>query len=262
MDRHVDIQGTCPNTPFDCDFKYSGCQFRGKRSDLLKHNESNVVNHLSLVAMELSTTKVQLQTTKEELEDTKKELAETKLKFVGTQQKLADVEMQLHEEINLRSLSLPPHQPRPFIHTWKIENWSEKVLDAKRDINPVRKISSNTFYVYPGYHLYLSTYPNGRKDNSYLSVFLSATEGKFDRDVEWPFPFLFLLKVVDQQSDGIDIYREFSPPYRASLLDPTSDSGWGVPELTSHSTLETRSYIRDNAILIRLIVQVEKSYDQ
>ena len=178
MDSHVDRQGSCPNTPFDCDFKNSGCQFQGKRSDLLKHTEDNVVNHLSLVAtkltvqleksdLELEATKDKLAATekrlkelesiKDELVDTEKRLdvtkyilADTEKRLTEVEDKLADVELQHYEELNRRGLQLPPDQPKKFIYLWRIEKWSQKVLAAKCNTNPVKSIRSDPFYVYPG----------------------------------------------------------------------------------------------------------------
>ena len=246
MDSHIDRQGTCPNTLLDCDFKNSGCEFQGKRSDLSKHIEFNVVSHLSLVAMKLTTTT-------EELEATKERLAEA-------EDKLADMELQHYEELNRRSLSLPPDQPKKFIHTWRIETWSQKVQAAERNTNPVKDIHSDPFYVYPGYHLRLLAYPNGDRDSavSCLGTFLVATEGKFDTRVEWPFPFSFDLEVVDQQSNGNDIFHELSPPYESALGYSTRSSGWGTPEMATHNILGTRCYIKDDTILIRLTVHMKK----
>ena len=103
LTSHIGRQGTCP----------------GYRSDLLKHIESNMASHLSLMAMELTATKQKQECTEKELKSTKQELAKA-------EDKLANVELQLNEELNRRSLSLPSCQPSQFVHMWKIENWSQK----------------------------------------------------------------------------------------------------------------------------------------
>ena len=254
MDSHIDQQGSCPNTPVACDFKNSGCEFRGKRSDLSKHIESNVVSHLGLVAKKLTTTTEELEKTDLELEATKKRLAEA-------EDKLADMELQHYEELNQRFLSLPPDRPKKFIHIWRIENWSQKVLAAKRKRNPVKEINSDPFYVYPGYHLYICACPNGDRDTamSCLSIFLTAIEGKFDKKLEWPFPYSFDLEVIDQQSNGNDISIQVSPPYESALQYHTDDCGLGSPEMARHSILGTRCYIKDDTILIRLTVHVKNN---
>ena len=254
IDSHIDRQGTCPNALLDCDFKNSGCQFQGKRSDLLKHIESNAISHLSLVTVKLT----------QELEATKEKLADTETRLALAEGKLADLELQHYEELNRRSLSLSPIQPSKFIHTWRIENWSQKVLAAKRKRNPVTNITSARFYVYPGYHLYLRAHPSGDGDTavSYLGVFLWVTEGKYDKDIKWPFPFSYDLEVLDQQPNGNDISYALSPPHGSSLQNPGNifekRRGWGEPEIASHDILGTRCYIKDDAIMIRLIIHVKK----
>jgi hypothetical protein len=180
IQSHVERQGACPNAPVDCDFKNSGCEFQGKRSELSRHIESSVVSHLNLVAMKLATTT-------EKLESTEDKLAET-------EGKLEDLELKYYEEVNRRSLSLSPIEPKKFIHKWRIDGWSEKLLAATRENKPVDNIKSDSFYVYPGYHLYLGAYPNGcdPKIGSRLSVFLFVVEGLFDAKVKWPFPYSYV----------------------------------------------------------------------
>ena len=41
-ERHTRLQGTCHNTPVDCDFHDLGCDFKGKRCELYKHIETIV----------------------------------------------------------------------------------------------------------------------------------------------------------------------------------------------------------------------------
>ena len=62
-------------------------------------------------------------------------------------------------------------------------------------------LSSNPFYVPPGYHLYFKAYPNGDNANSrgYLCLYLFSTEADFDNNVNWPFPFSCELELLDQQ---------------------------------------------------------------
>ena len=86
-----------------------------------------------------------------------------------------------------RNFSLPVKSPEAFVHTWRIENWSQKILEAKVEV--LQFTESDLLYVPPGYHLYLGAYAN-HPDTSYLPVFLYAKEGDFDGSIKWPFPFL------------------------------------------------------------------------
>lgn len=254
MEGHTGRQGMCPNTPVNCDFRSSGCEFQGKRSDLLEHMESNVVSHLNLLAKKLSTTTEELEKTNQELKVTKQRLAEA-------ESTLADMESQHYEELTRRGLSMPSKKPKKYIYIWRIDNWAKEVLAAKCDQKSIKdSIGSDGFYVYPGYRLYLRALPNNVTDIdtaiSYLGVFLVATEGKHDKNVVWPFPFSFDLEVVDQQPNGNNIFYHMSPPYGSALKHSTSDCGCGTPYLASHDILGTRCYIKDDAILIRLTIHL------
>jgi hypothetical protein len=230
MVQHTGRQGTCSKSSLSCDFEEIGCQFRGTRKELAKHMEANAVSHLSLMAVEL---------------------AATKRKLGETERKLAIIESR-------RALRLPTAAPSPFIYTWKIENWSQKILEAKA--GQITFIDSGPFYIPPGYHFYIGAYPNGDTEDaaSNLSVCLHSTEGDFDDSVKWPFPFSFVFEVVDQQSDGKNISAELSPPYRPALQSPTTKTGLGIGKMVSHETLETQCYIKADAIVVRLTVHVKR----
>ena len=225
---HVGDQGTCPNSLLDCKFKAIGCGFRGNRREMAVHIKDDTDNHFSLMATELVTTK-------QELEETKSKLAMV---------------------VSCRGFYLPANPPDLFVHTWKIENWSQKVLEAKGGIKEF--IATNPFYVPPGYHLYLRAYADELFDDvSHLGVFLFATEGDFDGSIKWPLPFSFTVEIVDQQPDGKNSSAKWSPPYVGALEDPATVSevvGFGPVELVSHDTLWRRCYIKDDAIIIKLTV--------
>ena len=141
MADHVGHQGKCPNSLLDCKFKNIGCPFRGRRSDLVKHGKDDADSHCSLMASELVATK-------QELEETKSKLAMV---------------------VSYRSFFLPVNPPALFVHTWRIKDWSQKMLEAKAGVRMSTK--SNPFYVPPGYHLYLRA-DTDHCHSSDLGVFL------------------------------------------------------------------------------------------
>jgi hypothetical protein len=229
MATHVSHQGTCPNSLLDCDFKNIGCLFKGKRSELSAHTKNDVENHLSL----------------------------TVNKLMATEQKLEETERKLAVVESRKSFSLSAKSPESFEHTWKIENWSQKMLRAKADVT--QKVKSSPFYLPQGYHMYLGVYPDYNA-SSHLGVFLYPEKGDFDGSIQWPFPFSFTLELLDQQPNGKNISRKNSPPYGDEyLVNPAiSTKGYGWLKLASHETLETRCYIQDDAILIKLTVHLKK----
>ena len=53
MKKHTSLEGTCPNSPLDCDFHDIGCEFKGIRHELDKHIETGSTAHLRLFLAEM-----------------------------------------------------------------------------------------------------------------------------------------------------------------------------------------------------------------
>ena len=245
MEDHISDQGTCPKRLFNCYFKDSGCPFRGNRCDIIKHIESKVVLHLSLIASELKETKQKLSATEHELAVTRDELKNTRGNLMDTTMKLSLVHI--------------PQTQNQFLFTWRIDNWDSKVKLPKASKYVMPHIRSSQFCVYPGYHMYISAYPNGYDalSENYLSVFLFAVEGELDKKIKWPFPFSFDFELVDQQCGENNIRRQRSPPYGEALASSSCGNGCGFPKFASHEQLQSRFFIKDGSICIKLWVYVK-----
>ncbi|XP_062507714.1 TNF receptor-associated factor 3-like [Corticium candelabrum] len=313
MKDHTGRQGNCPNSILSCDFSDNGCQFEGKRHELLVHIESNTANHLSLIAKELRTTKLELENTKQKLEkseqklenteqklekieqnlekteqklekteqklekteqklenteqklektEQKLETTSTEQKLAGTESRLSEVESQLCEELIRRKYSLPPVlTSSKFVHKWRIENWSEKVIQAKLEKPGENRIMSSSFYVYPGYHLYLGVFPVEAIDDdtseNYVGVYLFPSRGDFDKRLVWPFPLSFDLAIIDQQLAGDNVAILFSPPYEDALNPKMGTRRLGKARFVSHKRLESRHYIKDDSIICKLTIHMK-----
>ncbi|XP_062508323.1 TNF receptor-associated factor 6-like [Corticium candelabrum] len=278
MEDHTGRQGNCPNSILSCDFRDNGCQFEGKRHELLMHIESNTANHLSLIAMELRTTKLKLENTEQKLEKTEQKLEKTEQKLekteqklentsteqklAGTESRLSEVESQLCEELIRRKYSLPPvSTASKFVHKWRLENWSEKVIQAKLKKPGEKVFRTSSFYVYPGYHLYVGVYPVDVIDDNtfenYVGVYLYPSHGDFDEKLVWPFPFSFDFAIIDQQLTGVNVVHQCLPPYKNALNIGIGTEGWGNASVVSHKRLESRHYIKDDSILCKLTIHVK-----
>ena len=93
MEEHTSLEGTCPNSPLDCEFYDVGCEFQGKRVELRKHIETSSTSHCRLLLAEMR-----------------------------------DIRQKLSEEREQRKLAMPTGQ---FIYMWKIYDWQQKVDDKK-----------------------------------------------------------------------------------------------------------------------------------
>ena len=81
-----------------------------------------------------------------------------------------------------KPVSCPTGTETVFVY---VENrrLEKKMKESKEEKSGMEVIPSDTFYLYHGYHMYLSDYPNGNKAGNIgsLGVFLSTTKGDFHR---------------------------------------------------------------------------------
>ena len=257
MEDHIGRQGTCSKILLDCDFKDNGCQFQGNHLNLCIHMENNVGLHLSLIASALKETKEKSAASElkldRELNIAKGELKAAKDELRETRKELTKATAKISKKINRRRLYLLPERS-DFLFTWTIDNWHEQTKTLDNYV-----LSSKPFYVPPGYHLHLQAYPNGENADSrgYLCLYLFSTEGDFDNEVKWPFPFSCVFELVDQQVERKSICKKISPPYPDALTSSTCDMGFGYKKFVSHDKMMSRCYIKNNSICIKMHVHLK-----
>lgn len=227
LDYHLSQQGSCPNTPVECEFKDAGCQFKGSRIATQEHISTGVVSHLGLVMSQLKEIKCQLK----------------------------DVQMQLMREANQRMLLMSPGK---VVFMWRISDWSEKMVEAKA--GRCLEIESDKFYAgHLKYCLQLKACPNGMNVLSagYVTLFLAPTPGKYDDQIQWPFGHSFSLSIVDQQSEGEDKMVNYSPPYKGFFDSPTS-KGCGHPRFITHEDLSSlgHCFIKNDSIVFKVTISI------
>ncbi|XP_062518899.1 TNF receptor-associated factor 5-like [Corticium candelabrum] len=205
----------------------------------------NELADLGPIASELKETKQKLSATEHELAVTRDELKNNRGNLMDTTMKLSLVHI--------------PQTQNQFLFTWRIDHWHYQVKLPKVSKYVMPHIRSSQFCVYPGYHMYISAYPNGYDalSENYLSVFLFAVEGELDKKIKWPFPFSFDFELVDQQCGENNIRRQRSPPYGEALASSSCGNGCGFPIFASHEQLQSRFFIKDGSICIKLWVYVK-----
>jgi regulator of replication initiation timing len=142
-----------------------------------------------------------------------------------------------------------------FEFLWPIDSWSQKLQEAKDGGN--NDLYSDTFYTgYPGYRLSLNLCPNGDNKSGHVSLYVVVLQGHYDRLLVWPFACKCKLFILDQHSDGKNWSRTLDPlrqASRAAFDMPTSsqNDGTGWTRYISHRDLYSRSYIKDDSLLIK-----------
>ena len=150
MNEHVSKDGTCPNSPLECEFSEAGCQFNGNRNEMTIHVQNELASHLSLLMKQQSNIKSLLSSTRACLAKRECEL-EFITKKVGIQGSISQLDICVFE--------------------WNITNWLD--CRKKAELKPCFMIESKSFYTGPqGYHLCLLLYPMGfgRFRGSHVSV--------------------------------------------------------------------------------------------
>ena len=141
---------------------------------------------------------------------------------------------------------------------WKIDEYSQRFNDAVSGKTP--SIYSAPFYVGKfGYKVCARLYPygDGMGKGTHISLFFTIMRGEYDALLPWPFRQKVSFRLFDQ--DGVDdVTDAFRPDVNtATFKKPTSNMNIasGCPLFVSHSALQTRGYIRDNVMFIKVSVE-------
>lgn len=146
------------------------------------------------------------------------------------------------------------------VYVWKIDHYSRRYDEAVSGKTP--SIYSPPFYVGRfGYKVCARLYPNGDGNGkgTHMSMFLVIMRGEYDALLPWPFIQKVHFRLLDQ--DRIrDVFDAFRPdPSCASFKRPTSDMNVasGCPTFISHTEVRQGGYVRDDAMFIKVTVDME-----
>lgn len=150
---------------------------------------------------------------------------------------------------------------------WKIDNFKSKLSDARASPNGLELKSSPFYTSRYGYKLRVSLFPNGNGsgEGTHMSLYISMQPGEYDNLVEWPFRLPISFKLLDQCSDidkRVNVVESFVPnPSWKHFQKPngnTDGMGFGYPKFVSQETVKNGSYIRDDAIFIKIKVDISQ----
>lgn len=144
---------------------------------------------------------------------------------------------------------------------WKIRDYSRRKQDAKSG----RTISlySQPFYTGRfGYKMCARVYLNGDGVGkaTHLSLFFVVQRGEYDALLPWPFKQKVSLMLLDQDTGTRHLVDSFRPDISSSSFKrPTSEMNVasGCPLFVSHSVLETPTFLQDDTIYIKVVVDIE-----
>jgi len=98
---------------------------------------------------------------------------------------------------------------------------------------------------------------DGTGKGTHLSVFFVLMKGEYDSNLSWPFePSRISFFLINHDNDRL-YYRTFTPDVQSSSFKrPVSDVNVaiGCPQFAELSILDNPSYVKDDVIYIRAIV--------
>ena len=161
-----------------------------------------------------------------------------------------------HSELELQlQASLASTHNGAFL--WRVPEVRRRIRDAK--IGRITSIYSPPFYTgRNGYKMCIRAYLNGdgSGEGTHLSTFFVIMKGEYDSLLQWPFDHKVSLVLVDQDQKK-HLVQSFKPDLRsASFQKPKSDMNVasGCPEFAKLSILDDPSYVKDDVLFIKAIV--------
>ena len=186
----------------------------------------------------------------------------------GVEEKILEIERTLnvisvhHSELDLEvQASLASTYNGAFL--WHIHDIRRRIRDAK--IGRITNIYSPPFYTgRNGYKMCIRAYLNGdgSGEGTHLSIFFVLMKGEYDALLQWPFESKVSLILVDQDHMK-HLVQSFKPdPRSSSFQRPKTDMNVasGCPEFTELSTLDNTSYVKDDQLYIKAIVDTSKIF--
>lgn len=143
---------------------------------------------------------------------------------------------------------------------WKITDYSRRKQDA---------ISGRTYSLFSqpfysgrfGYKMCGRVYLNGdgMGNGTHLSLFFVVIKGEHDALMPWPFQQTIKMLLIDQEDGTTQVSDCFRPDTSSvSFQRPTTDmnTAVGCPLFVSHGKLETRKYLKDDTIFLKIFIDV------
>lgn len=141
---------------------------------------------------------------------------------------------------------------------WKIRDYYRRKQEAKS--GRTLSLYSQPFYTSrTGYKMCARVYLNGdgMGKGTHLSLFFVVMRGEYDALLPWPFQQKVSLMLLDQDTFRRHVCDTFQPDTTSSSFKrPTTEMNvaTGCPLFISHSVLETKTYLNDDTIFIKVKV--------
>lgn len=152
-----------------------------------------------------------------------------------------------------------PQQAPNADYTLKIPNFTRKLAQANSVGNC--GVKSESFFSSHGYKMELmvklNEAPSGNPEH--MSVYLVLVQSDRDATLTWPFTKCYTLVLVDRQDDlsqrqniKVTMIPRGEEPFQRPWQ--RENKGAGITRFVKHSTLQTRQYMRDDTVYIKVFI--------
>ena len=168
--------------------------------------------------------------------------------------------LEVERILNAHSASGNAH-PLNEVFVWHISGVHQIIRDAK--LGHYSSINSKPFYIGKhGYKMCIRACFNndGTEEGIRLSIFFVLMRGDYDSLLHWPFESEVTLILVDQDRKK-DLVQTFKPNAQSSSFQrPKTDMNVasGCPEFADLSVLDNTSYVKDDVMYIKAIVDTSR----
>ncbi|XP_067895067.1 TNF receptor-associated factor 3 isoform X2 [Heterodontus francisci] len=141
---------------------------------------------------------------------------------------------------------------------WKIRDYTRRKQEAVS--GKTLSLYSQPFYTgYFGYKMCARVYLNGdgMGKGTHLSLFFVVMRGEYDALLPWPFKQKVTLMLLDQGPTNRHLGDAFKPdPNSSSFKKPIGEMNIasGCPLFVAQTVLESGTYIKDDTIFIKVVV--------
>ncbi|XP_059814825.1 TNF receptor-associated factor 3 isoform X1 [Hypanus sabinus] len=148
---------------------------------------------------------------------------------------------------------------------WKIRDYRRRKQEAVN--GKTLSLYSQPFYTgYFGYKMCARVYLNGdgMGKGTHLSLFFVIMRGEYDALLPWPFKQKVTLMLLDQGQANRHLGDAFKPdPNSSSFKQPVGEMNIasGCPLFVAQTVLESGTYIKDDTIFIKVVVDTSDMPD-
>ena len=196
------------------------------------------------------------------------DISEDSSKIIMVERKYEELERQVSMiKVHVSELELQLQASLASTHNgsflWRIPDLPRRRRDAVDE--RITSIYSPPFYTgRNGYKMCIRAYLNGdgMGHNTHISLFFVLMKGEFDALLKWPFEHKVSLILVDQNHRK-HIVQTFKPtPDSSSFRRPVSDMNVasGCPQFARLNVLDDDSYVKDDTIYFKCIVDTSKVF--